>query len=466
MAAPQAVSREISPQVRLEVVLFAADLAAGAVSFGLALALRFTGDIPVAHLFPSLAFLPVLILLRVFLAAVFGLYDLRHNVSPSDLSFNGVGAALCGVGCGYLFLAFVRLYLIQSTELSRIAALLDFAILATWYALSRTAALAYLHRKGYRVRIALVGRKTDSEVLTEEIRKYAPRLIEVAGIVTPASDLGDSSGALGTTDNLHALLASEAIDDVILVQADWPQETLGDILTACDRSGVEVFLYPDLTLSTLANSQVMSLAGLPLVALTPATGPFPFRLAKRGIDLAAACLGLLLAMPIAAVVAPLIKLSSRGPVLYSQERVGTHKKPFNIHKFRTMVVDAEAESGPILSEQDDPRVTGIGRILRRFRIDEIPQLWNVLLGEMSLVGPRPERGEFVEKFIAENPLYERRFQVKPGLTGLAQIHGRYDTDYAHKLRYDLIYLNGMSPATDLRILLATVRTVLTTKGAR
>ncbi|MEX2015390.1 MAG: sugar transferase, partial [Candidatus Hydrogenedentales bacterium] len=122
-------------------------------------------------------------------------------------------------------------------------------------------------------------------------------------------------------------------------------------------------------------------------------------------------------------------------------------------------------SGPVLATANDPRITPVGRMLRRMRIDEIPQLWNVLRGDMSLVGPRPERADFIARFTQETPLYERRFLVKPGLTGLAQIHGRYDTDYAQKLRYDLIYINTLSLQTDLRILLATIRTVLTARGA-
>jgi lipopolysaccharide/colanic/teichoic acid biosynthesis glycosyltransferase len=135
-------------------------------------------------------------------------------------------------------------------------------------------------------------------------------------------------------------------------------------------------------------------------------------------------------------------------------------------KFRTMVHGAESGSGPVLSERGDPRVTPLGRFMRRFRLDEAPQLWNVLTGAMSLVGPRPERPAFVARFTETDPLYERRHLVRPGMTGLAQIHGRYDSDYAHKLRYDLMYVNSASFAMDLRILFATLRIVVTGSGAR
>lgn len=160
-----------------------------------------------------------------------------------------------------------------------------------------------------------------------------------------------------------------------------------------------------------------------------------------------------------------IALTSPGGIIFTQERVGWRGRPFRVYKLRTMRADAEAESGPILAKEGDARITLIGGMLRRWRIDEIPQLWNVIRGEMSLVGPRPERQTFVDQFLQENPLYERRLAMRPGLTGLAQIHGRYDTDYAQKLRYDLLYINSASTLQDLRILLATIQTVLTARGA-
>jgi len=170
--------------------------------------------------------------------------------------------------------------------------------------------------------------------------------------------------------------------------------------------------------------------------------------------------------PLLALAALAVRLESGGPVLFVQERLGLGCAPFRLVKFRSMRTDAEAASGPVLAEADDPRVTPVGRWLRRTRVDELPQLWNVLRGEMSLVGPRPERPEFAGEFLKEEPLYRHRFVVKPGLTGLAQIHGRYDTDYRQKLRYDLIYIGGMSLGADLRLLAATLRSVLTARGAR
>jgi lipopolysaccharide/colanic/teichoic acid biosynthesis glycosyltransferase len=168
-----------------------------------------------------------------------------------------------------------------------------------------------------------------------------------------------------------------------------------------------------------------------------------------------------------ALVALLIRLDSPGPVIYSQERVGQHGKPFRIYKFRSMVQDAEKMTGPQWAAKNDPRITRVGRWIRKLRIDEIPQFWNVLKGEMSLVGPRPERPYFVEKFKKEIPLYTRRLRVRPGISGWAQIKGAYDSsidDVKQKLQYDLFYLENMSLRMDLKILLNTVYVILTGRG--
>jgi exopolysaccharide biosynthesis polyprenyl glycosylphosphotransferase len=177
---------------------------------------------------------------------------------------------------------------------------------------------------------------------------------------------------------------------------------------------------------------------------------------------------MLMFMPLFSMTALLIKLNSNGPVLYSQERVGLDGRIFRIFKFRTMFMDAEKLSGPVLASKNDPRITGIGRILRKARIDEIPQLINVLIGDMSFIGPRPERPYFVEKYRQEIPMYKNRLRIKPGITGLAQVTTGYDEDLddvRKKLSYDLEYLeNKNSLKMNLSIILKTVMVVLTGKG--
>jgi exopolysaccharide biosynthesis polyprenyl glycosylphosphotransferase len=179
--------------------------------------------------------------------------------------------------------------------------------------------------------------------------------------------------------------------------------------------------------------------------------------------------GLLLTLPLLPLIALGIKLTSKGRVIYRQERVGRDGAIFYCYKFRTMRADAEADTGPTWASDDDPRITPIGRFLRTSRLDEIPQLWNVLRGDMSLVGPRPERPEFVERLKAAIPYYDWRHSVRPGITGWAQIRYRYGSsieDGREKLRYDLFYIKNISPGLDFLIVFDTVKTILLGRGAK
>lgn len=449
-----------TPLVRKEALLLSGDIAACSGSMGLALALRFPEGIPDAHLILYLNYLPFVLVWRLFIASATGLYDFRHRVTLTDHVFGAAGAAIFGAGGGYVFLALVAFYYDPAAQLSRIVAALDVVFVGVWFAISRGIVTRWLRATGYRVRVAVVGAPEAAGPLAEEIARYAPSLVSVSGIITP-----DAANALGRIDQLPAVVEREHIMQLVLAQGDLPQAEFRRVLSQCDHCPTDLYLYPGLGLSILANSRVISIGGVPLISLRPAIEHSPYRVGKRVLDLAAALVGLVLGALPMAIIALAIRMQSPGPALFRQERAGLHGRTFRIYKFRTMIADAEAQTGPILSSAGDDRITPLGRFLRRTRLDELPQLWNVLRGDMSLVGPRPERPEFIARFVQEDPLYERRALLKPGLTGLAQIHGRYDTDYAHKLRYDLIYINSVSAMTDLRILLATIRTVLLGEGA-
>ena len=190
---------------------------------------------------------------------------------------------------------------------------------------------------------------------------------------------------------------------------------------------------------------------------------------KRMEDIAGSFLLLVLLSPLLAVVSILIKLDSKGPVLFSQDRVGKNRKEFMMHKFRSMIQDAEKSTGPVWAEEEDPRITRVGKIIRKFRIDELPQLWDVFRGRMSLVGPRPERKHFTDQLEKEIPFYSQRFLVKPGITGWAQIsydYGATVEDAVEKLNYELFYIKNMSFVFDIVIMIRTLKTVLFGKGAR
>jgi sugar transferase (PEP-CTERM system associated) len=197
--------------------------------------------------------------------------------------------------------------------------------------------------------------------------------------------------------------------------------------------------------------------------------PWLTRKMKRAVDIMMSSLMLVVLSPLMAIVAIWIKLDSPGSAIYSQERVGAHRRAYKVHKFRSMRQDAEKHTGPVWAQTDDDRVTKIGHFIRKWRIDELPQLWNVLKGEMSFVGPRPEREHFVKELEAEIPYYGERFTVKPGLTGWAQVSYSYGAsvdDAIEKLNYDLFYIKNMSIFMDLMVIMRTVKTVIFGEGAR
>ncbi|GAA1389615.1 sugar transferase [Luteococcus peritonei] len=219
----------------------------------------------------------------------------------------------------------------------------------------------------------------------------------------------------------------------------------------------EIFLTADFQRLLMINPNIMSIEDESLMLLSPFKVPGEYDLLKRSFDFLVALVGIVLVSPVLLVTAVLVKLTSPGPVFYRQVRITKDNKEFEILKFRSMAANAEAKSGPTLATTNDARVTGLGRYLRSMRIDELPQLINVLRGDMSLVGPRPERPFFVQQFTEINPHYPLRHNVRAGVTGYAQVYGKYASDFESKLNFDLLYIKRYSPMLDLKILLQTVK---------
>lgn len=446
---------------RKEVLLFALDMTVCAASPFLAIAIRYSGDLPDLHVLPYLTFLPVLIVWRLFAAHSFGLYDFKHRLSGIEHGFGGIGAAVLAVAGGYVFLAIVQLYYLEETYLSRIAAAIDCSILIAWFGISRAATLGLSARFGSRVRVLLAGNADARGNMAAMLRQAASPMLLISEWEADG-DLVDADALLA----LDARLREGPIDQVVLAGLPMNQTALRDVLALCDRLGVEAYLYPDLDSALLGTTRLVSVGGLPLVSLSTPLSTSPYRVVKRGMDIAVSLFILLLLSPLFAVLCAMIRFESPGSPLFRQERVGLRGRRFHVVKLRTMRTDTTDRSDREHTTADDPRITRFGNWLRTTRLDEVPQLWNVLRGDMALVGPRPEMTYFVEKFATETPLYDHRSLVRPGLTGLAQVHGGYDSDYADKLRYDLIYINSVSIAMDLRIMLATIRIVLTGHGAK
>lgn len=252
--------------------------------------------------------------------------------------------------------------------------------------------------------------------------------------------------------------------DLMIVCADLSLKDKAEIVHFCYTHGKQVFLIPDVYEIFCSGVELDKIDDIPVFRPCYLRPALEQRSLKRILDLVISGLAMLVLWPVLVFVTIAIKLDSPGPILYSQVRIGRDERKFKVYKFRSMRQDAEKATGPVMAIDKDPRITKLGNFLRATRLDELPQLFNVLLGDMSIVGPRPERPFFVEQFKQEIPEYIYRHNVKPGITGLAQVYGKYNTTPYNKLIYDLIYIQKCNVITDLIIILQTVR-VLVTKSS-
>ena len=249
--------------------------------------------------------------------------------------------------------------------------------------------------------------------------------------------------------------------DIVLIGESLPVEQKERIFRLVNEKMKMVILVPTLYEISCSKMYLWQIDDLPTQRVSRMLLTLEQRALKRTLDIVVASLAILILWPVMLITAVIVKLDSPGPAIYSQVRVGRFGKEFKVHKFRSMRQDAEAKTGPVLAGENDPRITKFGHFMRATRLDELPQLFNVLKGEMSIVGPRPERPFFVEQFIKEKPEYAYRHNVKPGITGLAQIAGKYNTTAYDKLVYDLIYIQNVSVIYDLTLMLQTLKVLIT-----
>jgi exopolysaccharide biosynthesis polyprenyl glycosylphosphotransferase len=314
-------------------------------------------------------------------------------------------------------------------------------------------------------RVLLVGTGPGIDVATEELRRRHDPGIVLVGCLAEGGAGGRRPETLGTPRDLAAVVAERGVQRVVLAPGT-PVTT--EALNGVRLAGVRVMEVPAFyeQLTGRISVEDLSAPGL-LLDGTAGSGPGAAAL-RRTLDVLIAAVGLALALPICALAAVLIKVESRGPVLYRQERVGRNGRVFTLAKFRSMRVDAEDQSGPVWATEADPRITRVGRWLRGLRLDELPQLWSVIRNDMSLVGPRPERPYFVEELERRIPHFAERHTVKPGVTGWAQINHSYGNsldDAFIKLQHDLYYVKHRTLALDAAILLRTVKVVVLQQGA-
>ncbi len=319
-------------------------------------------------------------------------------------------------------------------------------------------------------RTLIVGSKAKSEELYNEVYRYPSLGYRVVGFVGLSHSRARSARRdipyLGSVDGLDALIAREKIREILIALDSTDHDRLLEIIGRCNGNNVGMKIIPDLYDIISGQARTNAIHGFPLIEISPQLMAPWEQFVKRLIDLAVSGIVLFVGLPIWLIVGAAIKLETPGPVFYRQERVGRDGHRFEMIKFRSMKQDAERH-GARWASKKDPRVTKVGRLIRQLHLDEIPQMINVLKGEMSIIGPRPERPVFVEKLSKEIPLYSRRLKVRPGVTGWAQVKQRYDEtieDVRKKVNYDLFYIENMSLRMDFKIILYTVFHVLLGKG--
>lgn len=316
------------------------------------------------------------------------------------------------------------------------------------------------HRRGKDLdRVLIAGNGELARAVVERMNAHRDQLgFRIVGYLRNG-DEGELPAlpCLGSIDSVDDVVKAHDIDHVFVALPHASSQAMMALLDRLMRNLVSIHVVPDLLQFMVLRSRVEDIDGLPTINLSETPLEGWSRFVKRGFDLLVAALALLVLSPIMLLVAIAIWLEDRGPIFYRQVRMGLDGKPFDIVKFRSMRVGAEADTGAVWADKDDPRRTKIGGLIRAWSLDELPQLFNVLLGDMSVVGPRPERPQFVEQFRAEYPHYMLRHKVRAGMTGWAQVHGwRGNTSMRMRIEHDLYYIENWSLMLDLKILFMTV----------
>lgn len=316
--------------------------------------------------------------------------------------------------------------------------------------------------RGYNLKhILLVGYSSAAEGFVDRVKQNPEWGYQIRGILDDRKERGSEYNGIriiGSIDDLDYILEQNALDEIAITLSLGDYEKLRHIVALCEKSGVHTKFIPDYGNIIPTVPYMEDLQGLPVIHIRHVPlNNMSNAAVKRAVDIFGSIVGIILFSPIMLIVAVLIKLTSPGPVIYCQERVGLHNRPFKMYKFRSMTVQDPGKEKSRWTTRGDSRVTPIGKLIRKTSIDETPQFFNILKGDMSLVGPRPERPFFVEKFKEEIPRYMIKHQVRPGLTGWAQVNGyRGDTSIMKRIEHDLYYIENWSLGFDFKILFLTV----------
>ncbi len=363
-----------------------------------------------------------------------------------------------------LFAYLAILYLMHQEDYSRGMIAIFYVLnmgLASGYRVVLRDLLRHFRKKGYNLKhVLLVGYSRAAEQYIERIKQNPAWGYHIMGVLDDHIAKGvDFKGiqVIGEVDQIYKILPENSLDEIAITLSLNDYDRLEEIVSFCEKSGVHTKFIPDYNAVIPTKPYTEDLDGLPVINIrnVPLTSGWN-QFLKRTMDLVGAIVACILFSPVMLVCAVLIKLTSEGPVLFKQERIGLHNKPFYMYKFRSMKMQTEADEKKGWTVKNDPRVTGIGKFMRKTSIDELPQLFNILKGDMSLIGPRPERPQFVEKFKEEIPRYMVKHQVRPGLTGWAQVNGyRGDTSIRKRIDCDIYYIENWTLGLDIKIIILT-----------
>jgi len=419
-------------------------------------------------------FFPVVVIVMLLVYRAFGLYRRHWSLLNTSELLQITKATILGKVTIIVFMFMFKNAFFYSRQVgvefkySTGVALLSIPFVTVLVAVFRRAFIRfeawYFRRVGLAKRLVCIGTTDQALQIAKKIAARPELCYDVIGLLSERVDEDrrqiDGIPVLGTIENASKILVQGATDEVILCLPSLDHETKARIIIQCEKEYIDFRLVPDIYEILASNVELVTIAGVPLVGIRslPLDSAWN-RLLKRSIDLVGSTIGLIvLAIPML-VIAFLVKRSSPGPALYKQVRCGEDGRQFVMYKFRTMVPDAERHTGPVWAEQDDPRKTPIGKRLRKYNLDELPQIINVFRGDMSLVGPRPERPYFIEQFRELIPRYFSRHHVKSGITGWAQVNGlRQNTSIEERIKHDVYYVENWSLLFDLRILLRTLFT--------
>jgi exopolysaccharide biosynthesis polyprenyl glycosylphosphotransferase len=379
---------------------------------------------------------------------------------------NRIPRLVRGAGLGTIFAAVIGFALQNEYDVGRAVIVIAFAVMVALLTLERWA-LFRIERhaakhSAEKNRVLVLGTDTVAGHVMRTLHREHMLRSRVVGFLRTDSHEPDpgvpADRILGDMGDLGRIVESERVDQVILTGAGLGRERIVELILFCEKHLIAFNMVPDLFHVMTSSMDVQTLDDIPLLGISRwPLDVFWNRVLKRIEDVAGSLVGLVIAAPVMAVATVCIKATSPGPIFFRQERCGQNGRPFILHKLRTMRTDAEAQTGPVFATEDDPRTTRVGAFLRRWNIDELPQLWNVFRGDMSLVGPRPERPHFVEQFKEDVDRYMWRHVSKPGMTGWAQVNGlRGNTSIEERVKYDLYYLENWSLAFDFKILLRTL----------